>query len=292
MTTSAVIGRRALARSVANSGSPAPSRPKQIHRGLYRIAYLVTVLLVWWVASNFFMEDLLPKVGATLGEVWDLFTGLEFYEQMWATMQRVLLGFSLAYAAGMILGIAMGRSKRVEAFLEMYIIIGMSQPGLFAAMILLVALGLKGSTAIFTLAFLATPIITTSVWQGAKNLDGNLAEVSTVFGYSLSQRVRHVILPQLSSSALAGLRQGLGITWKYVVMIEMIGLNDGVGYEVTRAFQLFNLQSVVAWTICFMTVVLALEYVVIGRVERRLFKWRDRPTWRVSGVENLPAATS
>lgn len=286
MANSAAIPLATPTATESSRETSAVSRVKTVHKGLYRVAYLLTALVIWWISSTFFLQNLLPDVGATLVQVWDLFTGVTFYEQMWMTMQRVLLGFSFAYVAGLILGIAMGRSKRVEAFLEMYIIIGISQPGLFAAMILLVALGLKGSTAIFTLAFLATPIITTSIWQGAKNLDANLAEVATVFGYSVPQRIRHVLLPQLISSALAGLRQGLGITWKYVVMIEMIGLNNGVGYQVTRAFQLFNLQSVVAWTICFMTVVLALEYFVILRIERRLFKWRDRPTWRVRQVDN------
>jgi NitT/TauT family transport system permease protein len=255
--------------------------PGEPRRMLYRIAFLVVVLLLWWVASTFLFEEVIPPVDDTLRMVGDLLTSGFFYEQLWVTGQRVLAGFALAYVAGMVIGIAMGRSKRVEAFFEMFIIIGTSQPGLFVAMIILVALGLKSSTAIITLGYLATPIITVSIWQGAKNLDPGLNEVAEVFGYNRVSKIWHVVLPQLWGPALAGLRQGLGITWKYVVMIELIGLSSGVGYQVTRNFQLFDLTAVVAWTICFLAVVLCIEYVVIRTIERRLFAWRDRPTGRV-----------
>ncbi|WP_137122743.1 ABC transporter permease [Segeticoccus rhizosphaerae] len=258
----------------------------QDQRGLYRIGFLLTGLLIWWIGATFIAPTVIPSVEETLSRVGDLVTGGELYGQLWATTQRVLAGFACAYVAGLTLGVAMGRSKRVEAFFEMFIVIGTSQPGLFVAMILLVALGLSTGTAIFTLAYLATPIITISIWQGAKNLDTGLNEVADVFGYSRASRVRHVILPQLIGPGLAGLRQGLGITWKYVVMIEMIGLNDGVGYQVTRAFQLFNLTDVVAWTLCFLAFVLLLEYGVIRSAERRLFRWRDKPTGRVRSVSD------
>jgi NitT/TauT family transport system permease protein len=49
-----------------------------------------------------------------------------------------------------------------------------------------------------------------------------------------------------------------------------------VGYEVTRSFQLFDLRSVIAWTICFLAFVLLVEYVVIRSIERRIYAWRDQ----------------
>jgi NitT/TauT family transport system permease protein len=260
----------------------------QDQKVLYRIAFLLAALAVWWLLSSVIARDIIPTIGETMSVVGGLVTGTEFYHQLALTTQRVLSGFLCAYVAAMILGVAMGRSKRVEAFFEMFIVIGTSQPGLFVAMIILVALGLKTSTAVFTLAYLATPIITISIWQGAKNLDTGLNEVADVFGYGRVAKVRHIVLPQLIGPALAGLRQGLGITWKYVVMIEMIGLNDGVGYQVTRSFELFDLPSVLAWTICFLAFVLCIEYVVIRSAERWLFRWRDKPTGKVKAGDGQP----
>jgi NitT/TauT family transport system permease protein len=245
-------------------------------RALYRVLFVAVALGVWWLASTVLFPTVIPTVGSTLEKVAQLLTGAYFYQQLWVTTQRVLLGFALAFAAGLAIGTAMGRSKAVEAFFEMFIVIGTSQPGLFVSMIFLVALGLSSTSAIVTLGYLATPIVTVSIWQGAKRMDPQLEEVATVFGYSRLARLRHVILPQLAGPALAAVRTGLGITWKYVVMIEMLGLTEGVGYEVTKSFQLFDLCSVIAWTICFLAFVLLVEYVVIRTIERRMYAWRDR----------------
>jgi NitT/TauT family transport system permease protein len=245
-------------------------------KAVYRALFLVAALAIWWLASAVLFPTVIPTIGATLGTVRELLTGAPFYEQLWVTAQRVLAGFAIAFVAGLVIGTAMGRSRAVEAFFEMFIVIGTSQPGLFVSMIFLVALGLSSGSAIVTLAYLATPIITVSIWQGAKRMDLNLEEVATVFGYSRATRIRHVIMPQLAGPALSAVRTGLGITWKYVVMIEMLGLPDGVGFEVARAFQLFQLQTVIAWTICFLGFVLVVEYLVIRTVERYVYRWRDR----------------
>jgi NitT/TauT family transport system permease protein len=272
---------RLLRRSAAPRAHRTPST-------LYRALFIGCVLVIWWLASTVFFPTLIPTVGSTLDTVWHLLTGAYFYQQLWVTTQRVLLGFALAFVAGLVIGTAMGRFKAVEAFFEMFIVIGTSQPGLFVSMILLVALGLKSSSAIITLAYLATPIITVSIWQGAKRMDTNLEEVAAVFGYSRVTRIRHVIMPQLAGPALAAVRTGLGITWKYVVMIEMLGLTDGVGYEVTRSFQLFDLRSVIAWTLCFLAFVLLVEYLVIRTIERRIYAWRDQAAGTLTGTEPGP----
>src|SRR5581483_3356609 len=203
---------------------------KRTPKALYRALFLGAVLALWWLASAVLFSTVIPTIGSTLDTVWHLLTGAQFYQQLWVTAQRVLLGFAIAFVAGLVIGTAMGRSRAVEAFFEMFIVIGTSQPGLFVSMIFLVALGLSSTSAIITLAYLATPIVTVSIWQGAKRMDVHLEEVATVFGYSRMTRIRHVILPQLAGPALAAVRTGLGITWKYVVMIEMLGLTEGVGY--------------------------------------------------------------
>lgn len=258
---------------------------RALPKGVYRALFVVTVLAVWWVASTILFPTVIPTVGGTLRTVRELLTGSQFYQQLWVTTQRVLFGFAIAFVAGLVIGTAMGRSKAVEAFFEMFIVIGTSQPGLFVSMIFLVALGLSSTSAVITLAYLATPIITVSIWQGAKRMDVNLEEMATVFGYSRTARIRHVVLPQLAAPALSAVRTGLGITWKYVVMIEMLGLSDGVGFEVARAFQLFQLQAVIAWTICFLGFVLLVEYVVIRSIERRIYRWRDRAGGDVKAPE-------
>lgn len=254
---------------------------------VFRLAFLATVLVLWMIASSTVLSSVLPSVPDTLSALGDLLTGSQFYDQMWLTVRRVLGGFAIAYVAAFAIGTAMGRSKRCEAFFELFIVTGMSQPGIFIAMIILIGLGLKESSAIIAIGYLAIPMVTVNIWQGTKRLDTDLQEMSQVFGYSRFAQFRHVILPQLAGPAITAARQAFGVAWKYVVMIELLGLSDGVGYQVNRAFQLYDLTSVIAWTIGFMIFVALFEYIALRPLERWAFLWRERPMGKYAGTKNI-----
>lgn len=286
------ISRPDEAPAVAEPAAKDPGAKNRKWAGLlgYRAGFIVCFLAAWWLLHRFVLPDVLPSVDGTLAAMVELLTGAEFYEQMALTVRRVIGGFAIAYVVAMVLGTLMGRSKRAEAFFEIFVVAGLSQPGIFIAMIILVALGLRESSAIIAMGFLAMPMVTVNFWQGTKSLDPALDQMAQVFGYSGAQKVRHVILPQLLSPAMAAARHGFGISWKYVVVIELLGLPDGVGYQVNRAFQLFDLQSVIAWTLGFMLFVALFEYLALRPLERRLFAWRDSPTGRLNPADAAATA--
>lgn len=257
----------------------------------YRVAFLVVAVSAWWLLSVTTLSDVLPAVSDTFTAIRELLTSSEFYDQMLLTVRRVLGGFAIAYVSAFVIGTAMGRSRRCEAFFELLIVAGLSQPGIFIAMIILIALGLRESSAIIAMGYLAMPMVAVNFWQGTKRLDPELEEMSQVFGYSWWSRMRHVILPQLATPAITAARHGFGISWKYVVVIELLGLPDGVGYQVNRAFQLYDLTMVIAWTIGFMIFVSLFEYLALRPLERFIFRWRDAPmgkavTGQTSGVDH------
>lgn len=275
-------------RTRTTESAAAPSLLKRVAGSsmVFRLAFIATGLALWTLASTTFLSAVLPTVPDIVTSLYELLTGWQFYEQMGLTVRRVLGGFAIAYIAAFLIGTTMGRSRKGESFFELFIVTGMSQPGIFIAMIILIALGLRESSAIIAIGYLAIPMIAVNFWQGTKRLDTELQEMSQVFGYSRYAQFRHVILPQLSAPAITAARQAFGVCWKYVVMIELLGLSDGVGYQVNRAFQLYNLTSVIAWTIGFMIFVAMFEYVVLRPLERRAFMWRERPMGKFAGTKS------
>lgn len=247
-------------------------------KATWRIAFFAAALGLWSLAAYVFFPQVIPGVWPTLQSTGELLISADFYQQIYITGERVLIGFAVAFLLALIIGISMGRLKKVEAFFEVYVVMGLSQPGLFIAMILLVMLGLSNSTAIVILAFLATPIMTVAIWQGTKRLDPEIDQMSQTFGYSRVARIRHVIMPQLLTPIFSSVRQGIGMTWKYVIMVEMLGLSAGVGQRVNRSFQLFDLQGVISWTIAYLGVIMVIEYLVIRNIERYFFAWNERST--------------
>jgi NitT/TauT family transport system permease protein len=261
----------------------------------YRIASLLLFIAAWLLSSNTGSTGLddIPGVAwlPALPGPWDVWRDLrellisgQFYEELFVTTRRVIFGFGLAFLIGIVVGSAMGLSRRWEAFFELFVVTGVASPGLFVAMITLVALGINDKAAVVGIAIISSPTIVVTFWQASKALDRDLDEMGRAFSYNRSDRVRHLILPQLLPPSLAATRYGLGLAWKLVVLMELLGLSNGVGYQVNFSFQLFNLAGVMAWTIGFLLFVLVVEYALVRPTEARLSHWRDNSTKRKASV--------
>jgi NitT/TauT family transport system permease protein len=96
----------------------------------------------------------------------------------------------------------------------------------------------------------------------------------------MSKIVTRIILPQLAAPLMASARFGLGLIWKMVLFVELLGRSNGIGYQIEYYYQLFDLGRVLEYTVFFVAVMLLIEVAVLGTVERRLFRWR--PVTRIA----------
>ena len=93
---------------------------------------------------------------------------------------------------------------------------------------------------------------------------------------SPATRLRHVLAPQLAPYIAAATRSGLSLVWKIVLVVELLGRPNGVGFEIGTAFQLFDVKLLLAYTIPFVCVMLAIETLLVQPFERRISRWRPR----------------
>jgi len=120
-----------------------------------------------------------------------------------------------------------------------------------------------------------------TIWGAVKSMDRDLIDMSTVLRLKPWTKVQAVILPQLVPSIFSATRYGLGLAWKIVVVVELFGASSGIGYQINRAYQLFSLELVLAWTALFVVVMLAIEHLIVNPLERRLTAWRPEVNvWR------------
>ena len=85
---------------------------------------------------------------------------------------------------------------------------------------------------------------------------------------------RKVYLPQITPYLIAAARGGLALVWKIVLVVELIGCSDGVGFQLSSYFQLFDITAILAYTLAFVTVVYGIEALVLRPLENRLSGWR------------------
>jgi NitT/TauT family transport system permease protein len=246
-----------------------------------RVGSLGAMGLLWWGMTFFFPPSLVPHPLETLAEVGSIINSGSFFVEMGATLRRVGVGFAIAMFISIPLGILMGTVKSLENFFEPPVILGLTMPGLVWAVLAIMFFGLNETSAYAAVAITILPMLAISLWQGTKAIDKDLIDMSTAFHASAWSKVVDVILPQLVSHILAAIRYGLGLAWKVVVVVEMFGFSNGVGYQVVRGFNVFSMKAVLAWAITFLVVMIIIEFGLIGWLEGRVTRWRPRlQAWR------------
>ena len=89
-------------------------------------------------------------------------------------------------------------------------------------------------------------------------------------------RLRHVVVPQLAPYLAAAARSGLSLVWKIVLIVELLGRPNGVGFEIGIAFQLFDVTRILAYALAFVAVMLVIETFLVQPLERHVSRWRPR----------------
>jgi NitT/TauT family transport system permease protein len=246
-----------------------------------RAASILALIFVWWLLSLFFPPTLVPNPWETFAEVGAIIRSGELFTEMGATLRRVGVGFAIAIVFSIPLGIFMGTLRSLESFFEPPVVLGLTMPGLIWAVLAIMFFGLNERSAYAAVAVSILPMLTISIWQGTKAIDKDLLDMSAVFHASPWSKIVDVIVPQLISHILAAIRYGLGFAWKVVVVVEMFGFSNGVGYRVVRGFNTFSMKAVLAWTIAFLIVMIVIEFGLIGWLERSVTRWRPRAdAWR------------
>ena len=192
------------------------------------------------------------------------------------TLLRVAASFTIAMAIGVAIGIAMGRSRLIDRLADPWLVLLLNLPALVVIVLAYIWIGLNEVAALVAVALNKVPNAIVTVREGARTLDPQLDEMAAVFGVPFGRRLRHLLIPQLAPFIAAAARSGLSLVWKIVLVVELLGRPDGVGFEINLAFQLFDLTLLLAYALPFVGLMLAVESLVLQPMERNVSRWRSR----------------
>jgi NitT/TauT family transport system permease protein len=235
---------------------------------------MLGLLLAWELAARWAGNRLFPPASAVFAALAaDTVSGQLPYN-LGVTLARVACAFALAMLAGSALGIAMGRWRLLDRLLDSLLTALLNLPALVGIVLLYVWFGLSEATAIGAVALNKLPSTAVTLREGARALDPGLAEMATSFAMPRGTRLRHVVLPQLYPYLFAAARSGLALIWKIVLVAELLGRNNGVGFQIQVYFQLFDVTGILAYTMAFVVVVQLIEWLLLQPLERRANQWR------------------
>lgn len=190
------------------------------------------------------------------------------------TLARVIAAFSVAMLAGSVLGYLAGRSQRADAMIDPWIVVALNLPVLVVVILAYIWIGLNDAAAILAVAIAKAPTVFVTMREGTRALDAGLDEVGVVYRLPRWRRLRHIVLPQLMPFVVAAARGGLSITWKIVLVVELLGRPNGIGFMLNLYFQNFDVAGILAYGLSFAAIMLVIEVAVLQPWERRASAWR------------------
>jgi NitT/TauT family transport system permease protein len=244
---------------------------------LPRAYSLIALIAIWAIAAALFQSRLLPgpmTIGAAV--LGDIRSG-ELPFQMACTLGRVAGSFAIAMVLGAIAGYAMGRSRAVDRYADPWLVVLLNMPALVIIIFAYIWIGLNETAAILAVAINKLPNVIVVMREGARALDPELDEVAKAYQFAWFLRIRHIVVPQLAPYLAASSRSGLSIVWKIVLVVELIGRPNGVGFVLGSAFSLFDMARILSYAISFIVLMLMIESLVVQPLERRANRWRRQP---------------
>jgi NitT/TauT family transport system permease protein len=237
---------------------------------------LLGLCLLWALAADAWPSRAFPPPG----QVWQVLVKetvsgeLPFHLGM--TLARVAAAYVVAMVIGSAIGILLGMYRRADQFFNPWVVLFLNIPALVIIVLAYIWFGLNEAAAIGAVAVNKIPNVVVTMREGARALDPRYAEMAAVYRFSAFDRFRHVLLPQLQPYLAATSRSGIALIWKIVLVVELLGRSNGVGFQIYLYFQLFDVAAILAYTLAFVAVMLFIELLAVQPFERHATRWRRR----------------
>ena len=248
----------------------------KLSRAFVALLSLTCLLVLWWVVADALDDRSLPGPVAVAQALMLEARSGELFKHLSATLLRVLAAFVLAMLIGSAIGIAMGLNQSLNQFVDPWLVLLLNIPALVIIVLAYIWFGLNEAAAIGAVALNKIPNVVVTLREGARSLDPQTAEMAKVFKFGFYKTLKHVVLPQLQPFFASAMRSGISLIWKIVLVVELLGRSNGVGFQIHLYFQLFDVATILAYTLAFVFVMLSVEYFVLQPLEKRSRRWRAK----------------
>jgi NitT/TauT family transport system permease protein len=242
--------------------------------GLPPLIACLGLLAVWEAASYAFGISGLPPAHDALRELPVILADPESLLNILASIRRMLIGFVLAFAFAVPVGLMMGRSRLVAAFFNplLMIIYPVPKAALMPVIMLWLGVGDASKTLVIFLG-VSLPLIYHS-YQGARAVEEKMLWSAAAMGLSARARLLCVVLPAALPEIMVGVRTGLVLALITMVTSEMIARKQGVGDILFNALAMAQYETVYA-TIVIIGVLGFIIDALFERLRAHLVAWAD-----------------
>ncbi|MEV5408419.1 ABC transporter permease subunit [Thermopolyspora sp. NPDC052614] len=253
-------------------------------RSLAPLWPIPVIVVCWEVATRLAVNQYFPppsQIAIQVYELWfsgppsHLFLTEDVSTHIWPSLGRLLRAWFLACLVGVVIGVALGRSRRLADYIDPLIQFGRAIPPPTLLPLFLALFKVGPQMQIATIIFgIIWPVLLNSI-EGARHIDLLHLETAAVFKISPWRRLVRIILPEAAPKIFAGLRVSLSLALILMVISEMIGGTEGIGFSLVYAGNDFDFPGMWAWLLLLGILGLIFNSILIG-TERRVLSWHHR----------------
>ena len=244
--------------------------------GLGSVASVFLFLALWEFAASGYPDLILPSPTSVFAQLSMMLTTDDNISTVIITLRRTFFGFMIAFIFGVIGGLIAGSTVVGALFSRPWMSILLGTPPVAWLILALLWLGTGDGTPILTVALACMPIVFLQSMQGARTLNGDLSEMAEIFHLPWYLKWKSVYFPHILSYVLPAAITALGISWKVVVMAELLATSDGVGASLAVARSLLDTPAAMAWITATVALLLSAEYLILEPIKRYTERWRDQ----------------
>ncbi|MDO7882022.1 ABC transporter permease [Antiquaquibacter soli] len=203
-------------------------------------AVLPLLILGFWqltASLQWVPAYLLPSPASVWSAAVDLAERGYLWTDVGISVQRVLIGFGVGAAVGLVLGSVVGLSRVASAFFAPTVGALRAVPSLAWVPLLVLYIGINEDSKVTLIAIGAMFPVYTTVAGALRHVDPHLVELGGAYGLGRFQLLRQVQLPAVVPSVVSGLRLALAQSWLFLVAAELIASSMGLGFRLLDSQQ-------------------------------------------------------
>jgi len=251
------------------------SFPRYLWTGWGAIASLFLFLAIWDLGNQLNGSLTLPSPQETFVSLWHILQNDAMWNNILITVQRAAWGFVIAVVLGVVLGMLAGSFVTASIMSRPIITVMMGVPPIAWIILALMWFGMSDGSVIFTLVVASFPIVFVGALQGTRTLEGDLTDMSNSFKIPFWMKLTDVYFPHVFSYIFPATVSALGMTWKVVIMAELLSTSDGIGASLAVARSHFDSAVAMALVLIMVIFLLLVEYVLLEPIKREVEQWRN-----------------
>ena len=249
--------------------------PAYLWSGWGAIASIFLFIATWDMGNQLYGDLVLPSPLETFQTLTLMLQDEEVLQEINITMYRASVGFGISLIVGTVLGLLAGFFATTSMMSRPIVTILVGMPPIAWIVLAMIWFGMGDETVIFTVIVSSFPIIFVGALQGARTLEDDLKEMADSFKLPWHMKFFDVYFPHIFSYVFPAWVSGLGMSWKIVIMAELLATSDGIGASLAVARSQLDTPTALAIVVIMIASLMFLEYIILEPIKREVELWRD-----------------